>query len=145
MLQKLPGNPMSRNFSASAQDQEKIDLLRLPCEGRQDLACRLQGPEARLLPQRITKNQRGQDSATRIAGRTACRRKRRTDAIKAEVLRQLQLRHHHLPVLILSARSDIATKLLEPDAEGNVMSDEEFNTALAKSIDAIYRASTEKV
>jgi DNA-binding response OmpR family regulator len=28
-----------------------------------------------------------------------------------EVLRQLHLRHHHLPVLILSARSDIATKL----------------------------------
>jgi two-component system, OmpR family, copper resistance phosphate regulon response regulator CusR len=28
-----------------------------------------------------------------------------------EILRQLQLRHHHAPVLILSARSDIATKL----------------------------------
>ena len=28
-----------------------------------------------------------------------------------EVLRQLHLRHHDLPVLILSARSDIATKL----------------------------------
>src|SRR5947209_8918347 len=28
-----------------------------------------------------------------------------------EVLRQLQLRHHDLPVLILSARSDIPTKL----------------------------------